>query len=276
MPEGDMLEGLPDLTPVAIPGDIAAVVAETKVTRKKEPESIQLRKNGVLVPGTAVWCHETQVVEGVERVRISEPCEGWVNKADVALGQVVVVNSTVGATVRSGIDLKSEVVGELPYDSRAFVVEKATAPGGKLRARIIDPLEGWISVKCVLPIVDRAGEVQAAGKKVVDPSDVGDKSMVYTHYMEMDVNRIYKKLWDTGLMYGPRFRMLKRAWRTDVDAVGIVGPLKEESEGWLVHPALSDSMLHLTTVAPAPPAGGWPWAEDSKDEAAADVAVEAK
>lgn len=85
---------------------------------------------------------------------------------------------------------------------------------------------------------------------------------------------------------------LKRAWRTDADAFGIVGPLREEAEGWLVHPALADSMLHLTvcalaqllctfspclgillfaqTVAPPPPEGGWPW---DKNE---DTQIEAK
>ena len=37
------------------------------VRRKKEPTSMQLRKNGVLPFQSAVWCHETEVVDGVER-----------------------------------------------------------------------------------------------------------------------------------------------------------------------------------------------------------------
>lgn len=81
-------------------GDLAAVTAsETKVTRNKEPDSMQLRKNGVLQCGTGVYCHETEVIGGIERVRVSQPCDGWVNKSDVTLGQVVVVNSMAGATV---------------------------------------------------------------------------------------------------------------------------------------------------------------------------------
>ena len=60
-------------------------------------------------------------------------------------------------------------------------------------------------------------------------------------------------LWDSGLQYGPGFRLCKKAYRTDTDAVGVVGPLPGEAVGWLVHPALADSMLHLTAVAPKPP-----------------------
>ena len=70
----------------------------------------------------------------------------------------------------------------------------------------------------------------------------------------------------TGLQYGPGFRLCKKAYRTDTDAVGVVGPLPGEAVGWLVHPALADSMLHLTAVAPKPPEGGWPWmSEDERD-----------
>ena len=68
----------------------------------------------------------------------------------------------------------------------------------------------------------------------------------------------------TGLQYGPGFRLCKKAYRTDTDAVGVVGPLPGEAVGWLVHPALADSMLHLTAVAPKPPDGGWPWMSDDE------------
>lgn len=260
----------PDVTPLKFEGELAGVnVKEVKVTRKKEPDSIQLRKNGTLSFGTAVWCLETQIVDGVERVHLSHPCDGWVNKSDIVFGQVVVVNTAAGATVRSGIELDSEVVGELPFDARAFVVEKNVTYDGKSRARIIDPVEGWISVKCVLPICDRVGEIQGAGKTFIKPEDVDGQSMVYAHYVELDCNQVYKNLWEAGLMYGENFRMLKRAWRTDAEAFGIVGPLKEEAEGWLVHPALADSMLHLTTVAPDPPEGGWPFLKDEEAKQAA-------
>ena len=67
-----------------------------------------------------------------------------------------------------------------------------------------------------------------------------------------------------GLQYGPGFRLCKKAYRTDTDAVGVVGPLPGEAVGWLVHPALADSMLHLTAVAPKPPEGGWPWMSDDE------------
>ena len=54
--------------------------------------------------------------------------------------------------------------------------------------------------------------------------------------------------------------------RTDTDAIGMVGPLPGEAVGWLVHPALADSMLHLTAVAPKPPEGGWPWMSEDERE----------
>ena len=73
-----------------------------------------------------------------------------------------------------------------------------------------------------------------------------------------------KIIFHTGLQYGPGFRLCKKAYRTDTDAVGVVGPLPGEAVGWLVHPALADSMLHLTAVAPKPPEGGWPWMSDDE------------
>lgn len=94
------MDPYPEIKVTKPDGDLAAITAsETKVTRSKEPDSMQLRKNGVLQCGTGVYCHETEVVDGIERVRVSQPCDGWVNKSDVTLGQVVVVNSMAGATV---------------------------------------------------------------------------------------------------------------------------------------------------------------------------------
>lgn len=101
-------------------------------------------------------------------------------------GRIASGTSAVLGQVRAGVELDSAVLGELPFDTRAFVVEKATTFDGKARARIIDPFVGWISIKCVLPIVDRMGEIQVAGKTVIQPSDVGDKSMTYTHFVEVD------------------------------------------------------------------------------------------
>ena len=54
-------------------------------------------------------------------MHIKNPCVGWVNKDDLITGQIAVINSLVGATVRDDVeldsvwlngtaDLKSEVV----------------------------------------------------------------------------------------------------------------------------------------------------------------------
>ena len=60
---------LPDAAPRVIAGTLAVVcVPECNVTRKKDPTSTMLRKNGTLVMHTAVWCHEAATVDGVNRL----------------------------------------------------------------------------------------------------------------------------------------------------------------------------------------------------------------
>lgn len=249
-----------------IAGNLAAVLNPDGVVvrRKKEPSSMQLRKNGTLPFQSAVWCHETEVVDGIERVHIKHPCEGWVNKDEVITGQIALVNSLVGATVREDIEIDSPVVAELNYESRIFITEQDETNDGKPRACVFAPVQGWVSVKCIAPICDRMGETLAAGKKVLEKEDVDGKNVVMSHYTEINHEMMYKALWDSGLMYGPGFQLCKKAFRTDTDAIGMVGPLPGEAVGWLVHPALADSMLHLTAVAPKPPEGGWPWMSDDE------------
>lgn len=48
-----------------------------------------------------------------------------------------------------------------------------------------------MSVKCLLPVTDRMGEIQAAGATLIDPKEVGGASMTYSHYVELDVNQVY-------------------------------------------------------------------------------------
>ena len=230
------------------------------VTRKESKTSMRLRKNGVLPYQAAVWCAETVG----DRVRVTRPCAGWLDKADIIEGQIVVVSAAGGATCRKDLELDSDVVAELATDSRVFVTEQDETRDGKLRAKVFSPVEGWVSVKCLAPICDRSGNLLAAGKAILEPSDVNDKQVHYSHYVEINHEAMYKALWDSGLQYGPGFRLCKKAYRTDTDAVGVVGPLPGEAVGWLVHPALADSMLHLTAVAPKPPEGGWPWMSDDE------------
>ena len=202
----------------------------------------------------------------MERVHIKHPCQGWINKDEIIVGQIAIINSLVGATVREDIEIDSPIVGELPYESRVFITEQDETKDGKPRACVFAPLQGWVSVKCLAPICDRMGDVLAAGKKVLEPTDVEGKNVVFSHYTEVNHELMYKALWDSGLMYGPGFQLCKKAFRTDTDAIGMVGPLPGEAVGWLVHPALADSMLHLTAVAPKPPEGGWPWMSEDERE----------
>lgn len=191
-------------------GTLAAVcVDETHVTRFKEPSSTPLRKNETLYLHTAVWCQEREVVDGVSRVHLTSPCDGWIDESDVVVGQVCVVNAFHGCTLREGKDLESPIVEQLPYETRVFVVERATC-NGRVRARLVAPSQGWVTVKCLLPICDKSGDILAAGKPVVTKDDVDHKGLSYSHYVEIDHDLLYKCLWDTGLNYGPSFRNCKR------------------------------------------------------------------
>ena len=165
------------------------------VTRKEAKTSMRLRKNGVLPYQAAVWCAETVG----DRVRVTRPCAGWLDKADIIEGQIVVVSAAGGATCRKDLELDSEVVAELATDSRVFVTEQDETRDGKLRAKVFSPVEGWVSVKCLAPICDRSGNLLAAGKAILEPADVGDKQVHYSHYVEINHEAMYKALWDSGL-----------------------------------------------------------------------------
>ena len=165
------------------------------VTRKESKTSMRLRKNGVLPYQAAVWCAETVG----DRVRVTRPCAGWLDKSDIVEGQIVVVSAAGGATCRKDLELDSEVVAELATDSRVFVTEQDETRDGKLRARVFAPVEGWVSVKCLAPICDRSGNLLAAGKAILEPADVNDKQVHYSHYVEINHEAMYKALWDSGL-----------------------------------------------------------------------------
>ena len=183
--------------PQPLQGILAAVVNKKGacVNRKEAKTSMRLRKNGVLPYQAAVWCAETVG----DRVRVTRPCAGWLDKADIVEGQIVVVSAAGGATCRKDLELDSDVVAELATDSRVFVTEQDETRDGKLRAKVFSPVEGWVSVKCLAPICDRSGNLLAAGKAILEPSDVNDKQVHYSHYVEINHEAMYKALWDSGL-----------------------------------------------------------------------------
>ena len=183
--------------PQPLEGILAAVRNKNgaTVTRKESKTSMRLRMNGVLPYQAAVWCAETVG----DRVRVTRPCAGWLDKSDIVEGQIVVVSAAGGATCRKDLELDSDVVAELATDSRVFVTEQDETRDGKLRAKVFSPVEGWVSVKCLAPICDRSGNLLAAGKAILEPSDVNDKQVHYSHYVEINHEAMYKALWDSGL-----------------------------------------------------------------------------
>ena len=122
---------------------------------------------------------------------------------------------------------------------------------------------------------------------------MNDKQVHYSHYVEINHEAMYKALWDSGLR---RCGNQRASRATSVDGVestrgarpkfdfhtGLgLPPLQEglphghgrrrrrrpaagRGRRLAVHPALADSMLHLTAVAPKPPEGGWPWMSDDE------------
>ena len=70
--------------------------------------------------------------------------------------------------------------------------------------------------------------------------------------VEVDLNRLYDELAGTGLVYGPVFRGLRRAWR-DGEVVYAEVSLPDEAtdvERFILHPALFDAALHAIGICP--------------------------
>jgi hypothetical protein len=167
---------------------------------------------------------------------------------------------------KEGFNLSCVGRGERRPGERALVNDDVDrGHGGRSRKGRTSPLVGWISAKCVVVVEDISGNLLGAGRAVLDGTGGEEKeTALYSNYTAVDHDAMYKALYDAGLQYGPGFRLCRKAWRTDHDAVGMLGPVPGETSGWLVHPALADSMLHLTAIAPKAPIEGWPWLADEE------------
>ena len=75
------------------------------------------------------------------------------------------VKARLGCTVRAGPGLDSEELGNLALGTSVVVVEETTA-SGRQRLKLGQPLEGWISARCVgpapAPVVDEAPQELSA------------------------------------------------------------------------------------------------------------------
>ncbi|WP_420708904.1 polyketide synthase dehydratase domain-containing protein [Streptomyces sp. FXJ7.023] len=66
---------------------------------------------------------------------------------------------------------------------------------------------------------------------------------------EEDVERIYARLAELGLGYGPMFRGLRRVWRHGTEVLAEVHLPEATTPGFVIHPALLDSALHTLAYA---------------------------
>nr|WP_020497365.1 type I polyketide synthase [Sciscionella marina] len=67
----------------------------------------------------------------------------------------------------------------------------------------------------------------------------------------IELDGLYAELAETGFDYGPAFQGLRAAWRdgTDIYAeVTLPEPVREDTEGFGVHPALLDAVLHAMSL----------------------------
>jgi acyl transferase domain-containing protein len=68
----------------------------------------------------------------------------------------------------------------------------------------------------------------------------------------VDVKRLYERLWDRGLQFGPSLHTVQQLWRGDNEAVGIVelpDPVPTDARSYIAHPALLDGCLQVLAAA---------------------------
>ena len=59
-----------------------------------------------------------------------------------------------GAVIRSGLELETELVLEIPRGEVCSVVEKAATAKGKPRLRLLAPAAGWVSAAALKPVAE--------------------------------------------------------------------------------------------------------------------------
>ncbi|WP_370356203.1 type I polyketide synthase [Catenulispora sp. EB89] len=80
---------------------------------------------------------------------------------------------------------------------------------------------------------------------------------------QLDIDGFYDSLADKGFVYGPGFRGLREAWRDrdDVYALATLPPVEDSprADGFALHPALIDAMLHAVAFSGVVGADGQAW-----------------
>ena len=128
------------------------VVAAKKGALVRESPALQSALVETLEPGTRVQVARPHVVldGGTERARVVYPCHGYVSRK--CLGDVEVTGAPARisgkrpATVRVGVELHSEEVGDLELGTEVLV-DGATPPGhwkARSYTRLLAPPAGWV------------------------------------------------------------------------------------------------------------------------------------
>ncbi|WP_280310340.1 SDR family NAD(P)-dependent oxidoreductase, partial [Nocardia abscessus] len=208
--------------------------------------------SGVAHPllGAAV---ETASGELIVTGRLSLSGQRWL--ADHVVHGVVVVPATVWvdmavcAGARAGCEVLDELVCEVPLvlaesqDVRVQVVVGAEDGAGLRSVAVYSRAEGstgpWLR--------HASGAVRAGGWEPGMRWEIAPSPDA----MSVELGGCYGVLAERGLLYGPTFRGLRRAWRDDSEVVAevVVALEQAESERLGVHPALLDATLHALMVA---------------------------
>ncbi|MFE3027545.1 SDR family NAD(P)-dependent oxidoreductase, partial [Nocardia tengchongensis] len=180
--------------------------------------------------------------------RISASAPNWVGDHSLAARPLLPGTAFAEILWFIGAQLDCHVLEELTLEAPVFfnegsdteiqvVVEPESAAGSyafEIYSRVVDQGEE--------PWLRNATGVLAGGGS--EPAGYGGPWPPAGD--EVDVDALYDELSTRGYEYGPKFRNVKRAWRTRHEAWAEVELGGEtESEGYLLHPALFDAGLHV-------------------------------
>ncbi|WP_129306066.1 type I polyketide synthase [Streptomyces sp. L2] len=198
--------------------------------------------------------------------RLSLAAQPWL--ADHAVGSTVVVPGTalLEMAVRAGDEAAHPHLADLTLEAPLVLPERTET---HLRVVVAGTGEDGRTVTVYARPADALPDDEwtrhATGLLTREPAPAGDHLAAWppAGADSVDTSRLYADLGALGLDYGPAFRGLRSAWRTD-DALyaEVALPLETAAQAaeFGLHPALLDSALHAIALGGFLDAGdGGPW-----------------